>query len=86
MRTRTWLGRLPVVSGLIALSIVTVGLVGPVAAATPTAATPSPALDGSLVGTWERVTRCKELVHALEKAGLEEFVLETLSAMGSCLA
>ena len=51
MRTRTWLGRLPVVSGLIALSIVTVGLVGPVAAATPTAATPSPALDGSLVGT-----------------------------------
>ena len=66
MRTRARLGRLPLVSGLIVLSMVIVGLVGPVAAATPTAATPSPALDGSLVGTWERVTRCKELVHSLE--------------------
>jgi hypothetical protein len=66
------------VSGLIALSIVTVGLVGPVAAATPTAATPSTALDGSLVGTWQRITRCKELVHALEKVGLEQFVLDNI--------
>jgi hypothetical protein len=82
MRTRARLGRLPLVSGLIALSIVTVGLVGPVAAATPTAATPSSALDGSLVGTWERVTRCKELVHALEKAGLDEFVLDNVVGNG----
>jgi hypothetical protein len=82
MRTRTRLGRLLLVSGLIALSIVTVGLVGPVAAATPTAVTPSPALDGSLVGTWERVTRCKELVHALEKAGLQEFVLDNVVGNG----
>jgi hypothetical protein len=82
MRTRARLGRLPLVSGLIALSIVTVGLVGPVAAATPTAASPSSALDGSLVGTWERVTRCKELVHALEKAGLDEFVLDNVVGNG----
>jgi hypothetical protein len=82
MRMRARLGRLPLVSGLIALSMVTVGLVGPVAAATPTAATPSTALEGSLVGTWERVTRCKELVHALEKAGLEEFVLDNVVGNG----
>jgi hypothetical protein len=32
MRTRARLGRLPLVSGLIAMSIVTMGVVGPVAA------------------------------------------------------
>jgi hypothetical protein len=82
MRTRARLRQLPLVSGLISLSIVTVGLVGPVAAATPTAATPSPALNGSLVGTWQRVTRCKELVLALETAGLDELVLDNVVGNG----
>jgi hypothetical protein len=72
-------------SGLLVLSMVTVGLVGPMAAAAPaaaTATTPSTAVGGSLVGTWERVTRCKELVHALEKAGLDQFVLDNVVGNG----
>jgi hypothetical protein len=85
MRTRPRFGRLPLVSGLIALSLATVGLIGPVAAATPTtatASTPSTAVSGSLVGTWERVTTCKELVHALEKADLDQFVLDNVVGNG----
>ena len=85
MRTRPRSGRLSLTSGLLVLSMVTVGLVGPMAAAAPatvTATTMSTGLDGSLVGTWERVTRCKELVHALEKAGLDQFVLDNVVGNG----
>jgi hypothetical protein len=32
--------------------------------------------------TWQRVTRCKGLVGALEKAGLEEFVLDNVVGNG----
>jgi hypothetical protein len=67
------------------LSMVTMGLVGPMAAAAPAAATAttlSTAVGGSLVGTWERVTRCKELVRALEKAGLDQFVLDNVVGNG----
>jgi hypothetical protein len=85
MRTRPRFGRLSLTSGLLVLSMVTVGLVGPMAAAAPAAATAttlSTAVGGSLVGTWERVTRCKELVHALEKAGLDQFVLDNVVGNG----
>ena len=85
MRTRPRSGRLSLTSGLLVLSMVTVGLVGPMAAAAPataTATTLTTAVGGSLVGTWERVTRCKELVHALEKAGLDQFVLDNVVGNG----
>jgi hypothetical protein len=85
MRTRRRFGRLPLMSVLIALTMVTVGAIGPMAAATPTSATVASAkLDpaSSLVGTWQRVLRCKELVRALEKAGLEEFVLDAVVGTG----
>jgi hypothetical protein len=85
MRTRRRFGRLPLMSVLIALTMVTVGAIGPMAAATPTSATVASAkLDpaSSLVGTWQRVLRCKELVRALEKAGLEEFVLDAVVGSG----
>jgi hypothetical protein len=85
MRTRRQFGRLALVSVLIALTMVTVGAIGPMAAATPTSATGASASsdpDSSIVGTWERVTRCKELVRALEKAGLEEFVLNGVVGNG----
>jgi hypothetical protein len=32
-----------------------------------------------LVGAWERVTRCEELVSALKQAGLQDWVLESVS-------
>ena len=85
MRTRRRFGRLPLMSVLIVLTMVAVGAIGPMAAATPTSATVASArLDpaSSLVGTWQRVLRCKELVRALEKAGLEEFVLEAVVGTG----
>ena len=85
MRTRPRFGRLSLTSGLLVLSMVAVGLVGPMAAAAPAAATAttlSTAVGGSLVGTWERVTKCKELVHALEKAGLDQFVLDNVVGNG----
>jgi hypothetical protein len=85
MRTRRRFGRLPLMSVLIALTMVAVGVIGPMAAATPTSGTVASArLDpaSSLVGTWQRVLRCKELVRALEKAGLEEFVLEAVVGSG----
>jgi hypothetical protein len=72
-------------SVLIALTMVTVGAIGPMAAATPTSGTVASArLDpaSSLVGTWQRVLRCKELVRALEKAGLEEFALDAVVGSG----
>jgi hypothetical protein len=40
---------------------------------------PSKAPVEPLVGTWERVTRCEELVSALKQAGLEDWVLETVA-------
>lgn len=85
MRTRRRFGRLPLMSVLIVLTMVAVGAIGPMAAATPTSATVvSARLDpaSSLVGTWQRVLRCKELVRALEKAGLEEFVLDAVVGTG----
>ena len=85
MRTRPRFGRFSLTTGLLVLSMVTVGLVGPMAAAASSAATAttlSTAVGGSLVGTWERVTRCKELVHALEKAGLDQFVLDNVVGNG----
>jgi len=33
----------------------------------------------ALVGTWERETRCEELVSALEQAGLDQWVLESVA-------
>jgi hypothetical protein len=36
----------------------------------------------SLVGTWERETRCQEMVAALERAGLENWVLEFVAGNG----
>lgn len=35
-----------------------------------------------LVGTWERVTRCEELVSALEQFGLEDWTLEFIAGNG----
>lgn len=35
-----------------------------------------------LVGTWERQTRCQEVVSALERAGLENWVVETVAGNG----
>ena len=35
-----------------------------------------------LVGTWERETRCQEWVSALERAGLENWVVETVAGNG----
>jgi hypothetical protein len=72
-------------SVLITLTIAAVGVIGPMAAAMPTSATVvSARLDptSSLVGTWRRVLRCRELVRALEKAGLEEFVLDAVAGTG----
>ena len=89
MRTRPRFGRLSLTSGLLVLSMVAVGLVGPMAAAAPTAETAttlSAAVGGSLVGTWERVTKCKELVHALEKPDLTSSSWTMWWATGSCLA
>jgi hypothetical protein len=34
------------------------------------------------VGTWERETRCEELVAALTEAGLEQWVLESIAGNG----
>ena len=85
MQTRRRIGRLPLRSLLIGLAMVTVGAIGPMAAATPTSATVASArLDpaSSLVGTWQRVIRCRELVRALEKAGLDEFVLDAVVGSG----
>jgi hypothetical protein len=85
MRTRRRFGRLPLMSVLIVLTMVTLGAIGPMAAATPMSETVASArLDpaSSLVGTWQRVIRCKELVRALEKAGLEESVLEAVVGTG----
>ena len=36
----------------------------------------------SIVGTWERETRCEELVSALTDAGLERWVLEAVAGNG----
>jgi hypothetical protein len=36
----------------------------------------------SLVGTWERETRCDELVTALDEAGLDDWVLEFVAGNG----
>jgi hypothetical protein len=83
MRTRRRFGRLPLMSVLIVLTMVTLGAIGPMAAATPMSETVASArLDpaSSLVGTWQRVIRCKELVRALEKAGLR-----LLWELGFCL-
>ncbi|HEX5903712.1 MAG TPA: hypothetical protein VF028_11475 [Actinomycetota bacterium] len=53
---------------------------GPLAAdASPTAPTTS---DAALAGTWERETRCEELVAALTEAGLEQWVLEGVAGNG----
>jgi hypothetical protein len=43
------------------------------------AATPAESPLEPLVGTWQRVTRCEELVSALKQAGLEDWVLESVS-------
>lgn len=53
----------------------------------PTRATGSPASSArvattALVGTWERETRCQELVSALEHAGLQRWVLEVVAGNG----
>jgi hypothetical protein len=45
-------------------------------------ATPSESPVEPLVGTWERVTRCEELVSAYKQAGLEEWVLESVAGNG----
>jgi hypothetical protein len=36
----------------------------------------------ALVGTWERLTRCEELVAALREAGLEQWVVEFVAGNG----
>jgi hypothetical protein len=42
---------------------------------------PTPRVE-PLVATWERVTRCEELVSALKQAGLEDWVLESVAGNG----
>jgi hypothetical protein len=54
---------------------------------TPTDAAKSPTASNevaapALVGTWIRETRCEELVSALEHAGLERWVLESVAGNG----
>jgi hypothetical protein len=47
--------------------------------------TPTPPDDAAadaLVGTWERQTRCEELVSALTEAGLEQWVVEFVAGNG----
>jgi hypothetical protein len=38
--------------------------------------------ESPLVGTWERVTKCAELVQAFKEAGLEQYTAETLIGNG----
>ena len=45
-------------------------------------ATASDAAAPALVGTWERETRCDELVSALSEAGLDAWVLEAVAGNG----
>ena len=54
----------------------------PSAAPETTAPSPSETLASPLVGTWERETRCEELVAALTEAGLEKWVLEFVAGNG----
>ncbi len=46
------------------------------------AATPSESTVEPLVGTWEQVQRCEDLVSAFEQAGLENWVLEFVAGNG----
>jgi len=46
------------------------------------AATARPERPPRLVGTWQRVTTCTELVSALRKADLQKFVLEFVAGNG----
>lgn len=39
-------------------------------------------VETALAGTWERETRCEELVSALTEAGLEQWVLEAVAGNG----
>jgi hypothetical protein len=45
-------------------------------------ATTSDVAASALVGTWERETRCEELVSALNEAGLDDWVLEAIAGNG----
>jgi hypothetical protein len=45
-------------------------------------ATASDVAAPALVGTWERETRCEELVSALGEAGLDDWVLESVAGNG----
>jgi hypothetical protein len=45
-------------------------------------ATASDVAAPALVGTWERETRCEELVSALNEAGLDKWVLESIAGNG----
>jgi hypothetical protein len=42
----------------------------------------APSGSEALVGTWERETRCEELVSVLTEAGLEQWVLESVAGNG----
>ena len=44
--------------------------------------TPSDGSAEALVGTWERETRCEELVSALTEAGLEQWIVEFVAGNG----
>lgn len=46
------------------------------------AVSPSAVPSAPLIGTWERVTRCREMVSALTLAGLEDWVLEFVAGNG----
>lgn len=82
MRTRRRFGRLRLVGALMGLTMVFVGSIGCVASATPTsqaATTASTAPVNPLVGTWQRVHKCNEVVQILSKAGFgQQVILEQI--------
>jgi hypothetical protein len=82
MRTRRRFGRLRLVGALMGLTMVTMGAVGPMASATPTSAAAtaaSTAPANPLVGTWQRVHKCNEVVQILRKAGFgQQIILEQI--------
>ena len=66
------------------LALVVVAASVAMASTTPSsqAETTSAAAVNPLVGTWSRVTTCSQLAAALDKAGLEDAVLDSISGNG----
>jgi hypothetical protein len=70
------------IGGLVLALTVASGCVGdPEGAGTERKPEATPKVE-PLVGTWERETRCQEMVAALERAGLENWVLEFVAGNG----